>query len=309
MTTASTTHPKRKTLLADLGLLYASAIWGSTFILVKNSLAYVDPVTMVAYRFLLAAALTGAVLAWQRRPLFTNFFPGLVLGLAQMFLYVPQTIGLKFTTAANSGFITGLFVAFIPPLLVLFRLEKPRPKQWMAVVISLIGLWLVTGGVSQVNIGDLITLSAAFTYALHVLLTDRYANTTRDHLKLVFQQFLVAGVLSLLAAAVFGRPLAVSAYQGLAAIAFLAVFPTFAAFLIQVKAQTITAPIKVSLIFALEPVFAGVFAWTVGGEAFKPLNALGGLLVFLAVVLSTIPEKQRQKSTLSEQPGQPESGL
>lgn len=302
MTTVSASHPKRKTMLADLGLLYASAIWGSTFILVKNSLAYIDPVTMVAYRFLLAAALTGAVLAWQRRPLFTNFFPGLALGLAQMFLYVPQTIGLKFTTAANSGFITGLFVAFIPPLLILFRLERPRPRQWLAVGISLIGLWLVTGGVSQVNLGDLITLSAAFMYALHVLLTDRYAQSSKDHLQLVFQQFLVAGALSLLAAAAFGRPLAVSAYQGLAVVAFLAVFPTFSAFLIQVKAQTITAPIKVALIFALEPVFAGVFAWTVGGEAFKPLNALGGLLVFLAVVLSTVPLKPRKKHPLTDRP-------
>ena len=302
MTSASATHPKRKTVLADLGLLYASAIWGSTFILVKNSLAYIDPVTMVAYRFLLAAALTGAMLAWQRRALFTNFFPGLVLGLAQMFLYVPQTIGLKFTTAANSGFITGLFVAFIPPLLILFRQERPRPVQWLAVGISLIGLWLVTGGVSQVNIGDLITLLAAFMYALHVLLTDRYAQSSKDHLQLVFQQFLVAGVLSLLAAAAFNRPLAVSAFQGLAVVAFLAVFPTFSAFLIQVKAQTITAPIKVALIFALEPVFAGVFAWTVGGEAFKPLNALGGLLVFLAVVLSTVPLKPRKKRALADRP-------
>jgi len=292
MNQTQTARPSRQTVLADLGLLYTSAIWGSTFILVKNSLAFIDPVVMVAYRFLLAALLTGAVLGWRRRPLLKDFRPGLILGLAQMFLYIPQTIGLKFTTAANSGFITGLFVAFIPPLLLLFRIEKPRPKQWLAVAVSLAGLWLVTGGLDNVNLGDLITLSAAFTYAVHVLLTDRYANSSTDHLRLVFQQFLVVGVLSLLAAALFGRPLQVSALQGIGAVVFLALFPTLSAFLIQVKAQTITAPIKVALIFALEPVFAGIFAWTVGRETFSPLNALGGLLVFLAVVLSTLPERK-----------------
>ena len=290
MTTTDTTKRPAPKLLADLGLVYASAIWGSTFILVKSSLDSLDPVTLVAYRFLLASALMGGYLLWRRKPLFRNFMPGLILGVVQMFLYIPQTIGLKFTTAANSGFITGLFVAFVPPLSLLIPRQKPRPAQWAAIAISLVGLWLVTGGVDSVNVGDLITLSAAFTYALHVMLTDRYARDT-DHEQLVFQQFLVVGALSLAVAAVFGLPLGVPDLKAGGVIVFLALFPTLSAYLVQVKAQMVTSPIRVSLIFALEPVFAGVFAWTVGREAFEPLNALGGLLIFLAVVVSTV---QRQ---------------
>jgi drug/metabolite transporter (DMT)-like permease len=298
METTDSTQNRKWILLADLGLVYASAIWGSTFILVKNILSDIDPVTMVAYRFLLAALLSGALLLWQKKKLFSNFWPGFILGLAQMFLYVPQTIGLKYTSAANSGFITGLFVAFVPPLSLLIPRQKPRLIQWIAVGISLAGLWLVTGGVGQINLGDMITLSAAFSYAMHVMLTDRYVRSNQGHLQLIFQQFLVAGTLSLTAAILFGRPMTIASPQAAWGVVFLTLFPTLSAFFIQVKAQTISSPIKVSLIFALEPVFAGIFAWTLGGETFEPLNALGGLLIFLAVALSTIeiPGKSAQRN-------------
>ena len=101
----------------------------------------------------------------------------------------------------------------------------------------------------------------------------------------------MVGVLSLAVSAIFRLPLAVPNLEAAGVIVFLALFPTLSAYLVQFKAQTVTSPIRVSLIFALEPVFAGVFAWTVGREAFEPLNALGGLLIFLAVVVSTV---QRQ---------------
>lgn len=277
-----------KNLLADLGLVYASAIWGSTFIMVKSSLAALDPVALVAYRFLFAALLMGVYLAWRRKPLFSNFIPGLVLGIVLLFLYIPQTIGLKYTTAANSGFITGLFVAFVPPLSILIPKEKPRLDQWVAVSVSLVGLWLVTGGVKAVNIGDLITLAAAFTYTLHIMLTDRYAQGMEDNQQFVFQQFLVVGVFSLLAAVLLDLPLTIPDLNSAGVILFLGLFPTLSAYLIQIKAQAISSPLKVALIFALEPVFAAIFAWTLGGETFHPLNALGGLLIFAAVIISTV---------------------
>ncbi len=290
--TASTTASPRKTLLADLGLVYCAAIWGSTFILVKSSLAHIDALAMVAYRFLLAALVAGLFLLFQRKALFKDFRQGVVLGVVLAFLYIPQTIGLKFTSAANSAFITGLFVAFAPPLSILLLRERTRRAQWAAVGISLVGLWLLTGGLSQVNMGDIITLSAAFTYALHIILTDRFITARYDLYRLIFQQLLVVGIISLLAGLVAGRPLGVGGTETALVVVFLALFPTFSAFLIQIRAQQFTSPVKVSLIFALEPVFAGIFAWTLGGEAFIPLRALGGLLIFLAIVVSTVQPKK-----------------
>jgi len=289
------TNP-RKSLLSDLGLLYASAIWGSTFILVKNVLGDINPVTMVAYRFLIAAVLMGAVLRLQGKALFQNFSSGAVLGLTLALLYVPQTIGLRYTSAANSAFITGLFIIFVPLLSLTILKQKPRRAQWLAVIVSLCGLWLLTGGLREVNLGDLITLSAAFTFALHIMLGDQFIKSGKDAYQLTFQQFLAAGAASLLTAVVFNQSLSVESPQALWVVIFLAVFPSLSGFLIQLKAQERTSPIKVSLIFAMEPVFAGIFAWSFGGEIFTPQYALGGSLIFLAMVISTVRLQRRQTS-------------
>lgn len=298
MAQLSASEPKtRKTVLADLGLVYASAIWGSTFILVKDSLAHIDALTMVAYRFLLAALLGGLLLLRQKKPLFRNMRQGLALGVVLALLYIPQTIGLKFTSASNSAFITGLFVAFVPVLSILVLREPARPAQWIAVVLSLAGLWLLTGGLAEINLGDLITISAAFTYALHIILADRFITAKFDLYRLVFQQFFSVGVFSLAAALLLGRSLTVATPQTGWVVVFLALFPTFSAFLIQIKAQEFTSPVRVSLIFATEPVFAGVFAWTLGGELFIPLRGLGGLLIFLAIVVSTVQPKKAENGT------------
>ena len=105
---------KHKTLISDIGLVYAAAVWGSTFYIVKDVLNSIDPIMLVAYRFLLASVILGGYLIIKNKDLFKNFRYGIILGLILGTLYITQTIGLKHTTASNSGFITGLFVIFIP---------------------------------------------------------------------------------------------------------------------------------------------------------------------------------------------------
>jgi drug/metabolite transporter (DMT)-like permease len=94
----------------------------------------------------------------------------------------------------------------------------------------------------------------------------------------------------LIIALLAGKPLTASSSQTYLVIIFLALFPTLSAFLIQVIAQRHTAPVKVSLIFAFEPVFAAVFAWTLGGEELIAHRAVGGILIFLAIVIASLPE-------------------
>ncbi|MFZ5979174.1 MAG: EamA family transporter, partial [Candidatus Zixiibacteriota bacterium] len=105
---------KTKKVWSDLGLLYAAAIWGATFIMVKAALTDIDPVIMVAYRFLIAGGILAVYLLYKKRNLWVYLGRSFVLAVLLWFLYVPQTMGLKYTTASNSGFITGLFVAFVP---------------------------------------------------------------------------------------------------------------------------------------------------------------------------------------------------
>jgi len=300
---AAMKNSQNKTLTADLGLLYTAAIWGSTFVMVKDSLDFVHPVILIAYRFFLAAFIMGAFLVYRSRPLFSNFKSGLVLGVLVWLAYAAQTIGLATTSAANSGFITGLFIVFVPLLDLLFFRRKPGKSQMVSILVAAVGVWFLTGGPSKINRGDMITFITSVSYAAHILYADRLVSQKMNPHTINFQQFLVTGVLSLLVGLAWRLPWTVSAPQAVGAIIFLALFPTISAFAIMLWAQQITGPMKVSLFFSLEPVFAALFAWTVGGETFIPAQAFGGFLIFAAILLFNLstskngqPAKTRVRS-------------
>ena len=291
----STTVPSKNKLLADVGLFYAALIWGSTFIVVKGALTGIDPVMMVAYRFLLAGSVMVPFILWSGRKLFEGLGRAAFLSIILTLLYIPQTVGLKYTTASNSGFITGLFVFFTPFFLRTIFKRRPTKMEIVASGVSLIGLWILTGGLQDINIGDSMTLLAAMTYALHVLYSDKYMKMNVDPYVISCQQFLMVGLICLIVGAVLGLDFVVHSTEAIGAVIFLALLPTLSAFLIQMLAQKITSPLRVSLIFALEPVFAAIFAWTLGGEEFVTHRAIGGLFVFLALILSGLPVGARPK--------------
>ncbi|MFN8390409.1 MAG: DMT family transporter [Bdellovibrionota bacterium] len=281
-------------LLSDIGLIYAALVWGSTFVMVKQAIAGVHPLLLVGYRFLLAAGMLWlisiVVRRSNRRP--KDLVPGAIVGFVLWLVYVPQTIGLAYTTAANSAFITGLFVVFVPLFGRIFFDTRPTPKDLLSVLLAVAGLYVLTGKLQAMNTGDLLTLITAAAYALHVLLTDRYVRDGVDPIALCIQQFVVTAVLSILLGYVLGAPLEVRSNEALGAIVFLAVFPTVSAFLIQAYAQRYTTAIKVALIFSLEPVFAAIFAWTWGGEPFQLHSAVGGLLIVGGMVVSALPARR-----------------
>ncbi|MCH7879007.1 MAG: EamA family transporter [candidate division Zixibacteria bacterium] len=278
----------RKTFWADAGLFYAAAIWGSTFFIVKDALSGIDPVVLVAYRFLLAGVLLLLFLLLRGTPPKTGWFRALFLSLILWSLYISQTVGLKYTTASNAGFITGLFVLFTPLLLLVIFRRKPTVIEAVASGMSVAGLWVLTGGLSDMNVGDSLMIIAALAYALHVLYSDKYMKAGVDPYQISCQQFLLVGGLSLLTALVLDLPLSIASEKIAWIVVFLALAPTLSAFVIQMLAQRITSPVKVTLIFAFEPVFAALFAWTLGDEQIVVHRALGGLLIVLALALSGI---------------------
>jgi len=283
--------PKHKKFLADAGLFYAAAVWGATFFMVKDALAGIDPVTLVAYRFLIAGLIMLVFLIATKRPILKDLRRGTVLALLLWSLYIPQTIGLGYTTASNSGFITGLFVIFVPIFMRSVVNRRPTVREWIASGVALVGLWILTGGLTDFNFGDALTLIATVTYALHVLFSDRYMKGGMDPYIISCQQFLIIGLLSLLTGLIFGLDFGIHTTTAIWITLFLALFPTLSAFVIQMWAQRITTPVKVSLIFALEPVFAAIFAWTLGGEIPILHRTLGGLFVFAALVISGLPAR------------------
>lgn len=282
--------PRQKSLLADAGLLYAAAIWGATFFIIKDALSGIDPVIMVGYRFLGAGLLLLLFLIFSGRPVHKGLKPAFFMAVILWLLHMPQTIGLKYTTASNSGFITGLFVAFVPLFSYLIFRRRPSPLEVLASGLAIGGLWVLTGGLTETNIGDIITLVAAMAYALHVLYSDKYMKARFDPFIFSCQQFIIVGLLSLLTGLVLGLPFTIRSGPAAWTIVYLALLPTLSAFVIQMLAQRTTPPLQVSLIFALQPVFAAVFAWTLGNEPVIARGALGGLLIVLALVLSSLSQ-------------------
>lgn len=265
-----------------LGLFYCAFIWGSTFVVTKWALSTVNPVVMVSIRFFISAMVLLPLVI--KKNLKSYIKEAFVLSVFLSLLYITQTIGLLYTTASNSGFITGLFIIFIPLFIFLFKKIKPDKIEIISSLIAISGMWFLTGGVNGINKGDLLTLIAAMSYSAHLLFTDRYVKKNYDTTLLVFQQFWMVGLISLIFSLIFKYDFKVSNLNGWLVIIFLALFPTLSAFFIQMRAQKHIEPFKVGIIFCFEPVFAAIFAWTVGGESFVFSKAFGGFLIFMSMV-------------------------
>ena len=211
--------------------------------------------------------------------------PGFFLWL----MYITQTFGLLFTTASNSGFISSLYVVFVPVFSFFLFRKLPTSQKWVSAIVAMCGLFLLTGGLTGINAGDALTLACALASAAQIIYSDKYVKGGTNPVVLAFQQFFVVGMLSLAVAFIFSLPFSIGSAQAGMSIAFLTIFPTLSAYVIQLIAQKRTDPVKVGLILSFESVFAAVFAWTLGGERFDAIKAIGGILVFGALVFSEVP--------------------
>ena len=131
----------------------------------------------------------------QRKPLFKNFKQGFILGFILCLAYIAQSTGLVYISASNSGFITGLFVIFVPLFSILILKKVPSIKNFIALAVSLVGLWFLTGGIGQMNVGDLLTLVTAVTIAIHILYTNKLIKNNADPYILNFQQLFTVGII------------------------------------------------------------------------------------------------------------------
>ncbi|MFH1017223.1 MAG: DMT family transporter [Pseudomonadota bacterium] len=288
--------------LSILALIYAAVVWGSTFFLVKRTLQSVDPVTLIAYRFAIASLVTAGIVKLRGKALFKDFKAGLVLGVLLWLIFLTQTSGLVIITASNSGFITGLYVPLVPVFGLLWFRRGPRVEETLAVTLAVAGLWVLTGGIQSANRGDLLTLGTAMVVALHILFSEKYVRGDRDPFVLSFQQFFVVFVLSAAQVILFGLPLEASGPTTGWTIVYLALFATISTFAAQTIAQKHVDAVPVALIFTLEPVFAALFAWTLGGELFRTHGAVGGSMILVAML---VPQWRRLLGWVRRYPAEP----
>jgi len=279
------------TAVATLGLVVVTAVWGSTFIVVKDAVERMPVMDFLAWRFVLAAL----VMAVMRPGAVRRLSPtarrhGVLLGIALGAGYVAQTFGLQRTPATVSGFITGLFVVFTPLCAGLLLRKRVPLQAWAAVAVATVGLALLSLHGFSVGSGEAITLVCAVMFALHIVGLGEWS-TTEDAYGLAILQLATVAVGSTLAAATDTlRPPPDGGVWF--AILLTALAATAFAFFVQTWAQAHLPPTRAAVVMTMEPVFAGIFGVAVGGDDLGPRTIVGALLVLAAMYLVELGPRQ-----------------
>ncbi|RPH80605.1 MAG: DMT family transporter [Nitrospiraceae bacterium] len=266
-----------------LALLLTTFIWGATFPATKAVLEQIPPLSFLFLRFLLGALLVGVgFLVWRLR---LHREPALLRASAVatcwLFLgYLLQTVGLYYTTASNSAFITALYVIIVP--LILRRFDR---RVWLATGIALVGLWLLVKPSGSGNLGDVLTLGCAVAFAAHIACLERFTREFDAPSLFAWQMMAMVGLLlpTLLVEQAPAHAFAPTALLilGLGVTGGLAT----GAFAIQMWVQRIVPAQQVALIFASEPAYAAGLSWYFLGEALDMQGWIGSGLILLAVVV------------------------
>ncbi len=283
-------------LQADLALALCALIWGATFVVVKDALAFASVFSFNAVRFTLAALVMGAVYARAlRKSNWATLAAGALIGFFMFSGYAFQTLGLKYTTPSKAAFITGAGVVMVPVLLAVFWRRRISRWAWAGALAALVGLYLLTvprSGFSALNVGDLLALGCAVMFAFHIILVAKYS-PAHSVAALSFLQVATTAVLTALCLPV----LAVTRWEApflrwspnlIAAILITAVGATALCFSLQVWAQRYTSPTHTAILFSLEPVFAALTSLIVMRERLDARVLSGAILVFIGILLAEL---------------------
>lgn len=283
--------------LAFVSILIMTAVWGSTFFLIKDVVTRIPVPDLLAVRFGVAAValllVAGRSLRMSRRTLQRGVALGLLYGLAQIL----QTFGLATTAASVSGFITGLYVIITPLLAAAILRTRIPPRVWLAVGLATVGLGVLSLTGFAVGYGELLTLIASVGYAAHIIAMNAMT-TPETTISLTVVQTVVIAVVCTIAAAPHGIALPTSG-RDWAVVVYLGVVAGALTLFLQTWAQARIDATRAAVIMAMEPVWAALFAVTLGGEKLSLRMVFGGLAILAAMYLVELAPRTRGVSAPS----------
>lgn len=276
------------TTKANLYLLLISAIWGMTFPLIRNAVAAIDPYLFVFLRFLLAALVMLPLVFRQVNKTYPSLLKhAAIFGLLNAVTYTSQTIGLQTISSATSAFITAIYVVIVPFLAPVFKIGKVRGLDVLCSLICLLGIYVLTGADMKLSVGEWWTVLAAGVFAVQIAYMQRLSAQIKEYQLLTFYQLLFT-VPPIFLFTLHADYQAVAHGDVLIGLVFCAVLATAVVYLLQTKYQKFTTASKASLIFASEPIFAGIFGYFVNGEMVTKNILWGGLLILLSLIVPSL---------------------
>jgi drug/metabolite transporter (DMT)-like permease len=282
-------------------LLLTAIIWGFAFVAQRMGMDHVGPFTFNAIRFALGSISLLPVL-WilksrkrmEQHPDFTfnksTLWAGLAAGVALFIASSFQQIGIVYTTAGKAGFITGLYIIFVP-IFGIFSGNKTEMKVWAGAILATIGLYYLSVSDNfKISPGDMLVLVSAIFFAFHILVISRFANNISAlHLSII--QFAVCSLLSF-AVAGFTEIFFLSDISKAAIpIIYGGIFSVGIAYTLQVFGQKHTPPAIASIILSFEAVFAAIGGWLILNELLTGRNIMGCVMMLTGMILAQLPGK------------------
>ena len=298
-----------KKMQSNILLLLTAIIWGSAFVAQKSGMDYVEPFTFNGIRTFIGGLVLIPVIFFMEKKNPPEeisreektkknkelLIGGICCGLALFAASSLQQFGVSYTTAGKAGFITTLYVVFVPIISVLLR-KKVRPIMWLCVAMGAVGLYLLcmTDASFRLTFGDTLVLLCAVAFAVHILTVDHFS-PKMDGIKLSCIQFLTVGIVSMVCMFIFEHPDLHAVRDCAVPLLYAGVLSCGLGFTFQVVAQKHAEPTVASLLMSLESVFAVVFGALLLHETMSMRELSGCLIIFIAVIISQLPEKKPQK--------------
>ncbi|WP_439272033.1 DMT family transporter [Pseudochrobactrum sp. HB0163] len=288
---------------ANLLLLFAGLIWGLGFVAQSTAMDNLEPLTFIGLRFVVATAAVApfAVIESRRAAAALTFadyqafiFLGCLLGCG---MYLQQT-GLLTTSVTNAGFLTGLYVVLVPLLGVLLFSQWPHPVVWLSAILSLAGIWMLSGGsLESFKTGDWLMIAGAFFWALQGLFIARYALRIGRPVTMACIQFGVVAAAGLALAAVFETVKWAALKAAAPEILFTGLFSSGVAFTLQAIGTRYTTAPQAAIFLSSEALFAALFGAVILHERLPAIGLAGCALIFLSMLMVEIIPRLRFDKT------------
>jgi drug/metabolite transporter (DMT)-like permease len=288
----------RQSFRADLLMLFIAMIWGSTFVAQRLGMDAVGPFFYSASRFILGALLLVPLVYFrgnvEKATAKSLWRDGALLGLIIAVGINMQQVGLQFTSIANAGFITGLYVIVVPVIGIFLR-HTIHPSTWVGVILAVIGTYFLSvKGDFTVAKGDWMQLIGTFAWAAHVLLLSVLSHR-HDPIRLSIVQFFVCGVVCLLLSLGFEDMAAQKVGEAIPAILYGGVLSVGLGYTLQVVAQQNAIPSHAAIILSMESVFAALAAWLVLDETLSNRAVVGCALMLAGMLVAQLVPLYFQK--------------
>lgn len=295
---------RKQGFLGALSLFIAAFIWGTAFVAQDAGMDFIEPFTFQAVRSFIGGIFLLIII--HIRDLFkkgqpqpenkpnkrATFVGGICCGIVLTVAACFQQFGIKYSTVGKAGFITALYVIFVP-LCSLFFGKKVRPIIFVSAFLGTIGLYMLCMVESfSLSLGDTLLLICAFSYTAHIIVIDKFSPNA-DCIKLSCIQFFVAGIFATILMFIFEKPNIEAILKATGPLLYTGVLSSGIAYTLQIIGQKHTEPAVASLMMSLESVFAVLAGAVVLGQIPTFFETLGCLILFTAIIIAQIPPRKK----------------